>query len=135
MIWVLHTAVHHQSRRLNYRRPVAIAATLRGAMIRVLDLVPDGIGFETGMPLRTGERVTIRVHLPDETGAVHEVGLAGQVVWALQVSASGTWRAGVQFDELRPIERDRVVEFCSVTLPYNELRRGGLRESVLDPAA
>ncbi len=135
MLWTLHTAVTPRQRRLNYRRPVAIAATLRGAMIRVLDLVVDGIGFETGMPLRKGERATVRVNLPDATGAIHEVALAGTVIWAIQVGPGGTWRAGVQFDELRPIDRDRVVEFCSVTLPYSQLRNGGLRQAPLEPAA
>jgi len=109
-------------RRAYYRRPVAVAARIDGRVVRVLDLVADGIGVESGVPLMAGERFTVTLRLPEPTGGVHDLSLTGRVKWAKESRAS-VWRAGIEFLELRPIERDRLIEFSAVTTPYQRVGR------------
>lgn len=113
----------HRRERRNYGRlPVEVSGRIDGSIVRVLDVVSDGMGIETGEPTRLGSTVRISLHLPDPTGALHDLRLTGKVRWVSDVG-DGIHRAGLEFVGLSAIERDRLVEFASVTVPFRRVSR------------
>lgn len=109
-------------RRTYDRLTVEVSGRVDGAIVRILDVVGDGVGIETGQPLDLDDTVRVTLNLPDPTGAVHDLRLRACVRWTAEVGP-GLHRAGLEFIGLRPIERDRLVEFASVTVPYRRMSR------------
>ncbi len=112
----------HRERRTYGRLPVEVSGRLDGNIVRVLDVVGDGIGIETGRPLELNSTTIVSLHLPDPTGALHDLRLTARVRWVADLG-EGVHRAGLEFVDLRAIERDRLVEFASVTVPFRRIDR------------
>ncbi len=112
----------HRERRTYGRLPVEVSGRLDGNIVRVLDVVGDGIGIETGRPLQLDTTTIVSLHLPDPTGALHDLRLTARVRWVADLG-DGVHRAGLEFVDLRAIERDRLVEFASVTVPFRRIDR------------
>ncbi len=114
--------VTHRERRIYQRQTVEIATRIDGNVCRVLDLVADGLGIESGTQLAPDSVVTVALRLPDPAGVHHELSLRATVRWSTS-HADGMCHAGLEFVDLRPIHRDRLVEFSSVTVPYGRIGR------------
>lgn len=114
--------VTRRERRISRRNTVEIATRIDGSVCRVIDLVADGVGVESGNHLAPDSEVTVSLRLPDPAGVHHDLELRATVRWATPFG-DDVCRAGLEFIDLRPIHRDRLVEFASVTVPFGRIGR------------
>ena len=101
--------------RLNYRLQVELAARIHGDVARVIDLTPKGLGAMTVLPLTVGATVPVSLRVRTVRDASVEVLATGVVRSCDQRGAE--WRCGVEIVDISAVDRDRLIEYCSVVHP------------------
>ncbi|CAN5618677.1 hypothetical protein BH10ACT3_BH10ACT3_03710 [soil metagenome] len=114
---VLGGLVSRRQRRVIYRFPVDVRATVDNEVVRVVDLNHHGAGLLYSHPPELGTELELSLRLPALDGTVHRVDVAGVVRAIVPTGEDGVKHVGVQFTEL-PIEAEnRILEYCHVLRP------------------
>ena len=111
-----------RQRRSRYRVGVDMRARIDGTTIRVdvADITPDGLAFDATAPCTPGSSLTLLTRLPGVDGQLHDVALSAEVR-SCAGDAGGPWHVGCRFTGLDVDARERLVEFCEVVLPSEQL--------------
>jgi cellulose synthase (UDP-forming) len=114
--------VARRQRRSRYRIDVHMRARIDHTMVRVegIDITPDGIAVDAPDAAAVGTELVFLTRLPDVHGVLWPVHLPAEVRSSVREPA-GHWRLGCQFVDLDDVTHERLVEFCDVVLPGEQL--------------
>jgi len=121
---VLLPLVRRHQLRAHYRFPAELSGTVAAAVVRVLDLSPEGFGVEVPFARGPGDQLTLVVRLPSTDGTALELALPAEVRSAAPGAGPGSWRLGCRVTGLDARSHDRLVEYCYVFQPSRLLRTG-----------
>ncbi len=119
---VLGVFVRRKQHRAHYRTEMAQPALANHQLVKLKDLTPSGASFVTPERLASGDRVQLTIRLPHLDGGISEMVLGATVRSSLPNQVFSRWRVGCRFDELPAVERDTIVQYCSIVRPFQILR-------------
>jgi cellulose synthase (UDP-forming) len=96
---------------------------------RLVDASAVGVGLVLEAPLPDGARPAVLLELEDAAGEAHEVAAQLQVRSCRE--ADGRWLIGATIEEIDPVSRMRLMEWCYVVCSHEQLR--GHRPAVAAP--
>lgn len=128
-LYMLRVLARGTQARAALRVPTSIAGVLAGTDVDVVDLTPLGAGITGAAAPEVGDRTMLRMYLGSaERGRTVDVPCT---VRNVAVRADGTWRVGVEFDEvLVPSVAAAITRQCMI-----EPMRRHLAAVPADPAA
>jgi len=117
--------VRRRQLRTRYRAPVLMRGRIVGTTVRVsiVDVSPEGIGFECEVPYEPGDRIAIVATIPDAHGGRHDVTLPLDVRSCVASEEVYGYRIGCQVNAPDLVTHQRLVEFCDVVVPMERMGR------------
>ncbi|MHB1516999.1 MAG: glycosyltransferase family 2 protein [Acidimicrobiales bacterium] len=109
---LVRVAHRHQIRH-HYRVPVALAATLNDAIVRLVDLTPTGAGIIGPVPMEPGSQTGLHLDLPLSGGKVRSMRLRFTVASCQEVSGR-SWRMGGSLDVTSEADREALIDHCQL---------------------
>lgn len=119
---VLGVFVGRRQHRSAYRQRLDHPAYADGNVVRIRDLSPLGVALVSTQRYVAGQRMELRMRLPDLKGAPHDITATVVVRGAVPNQDESRWRLGCRFVDLAGPERDVVVRYCSIVRPFQHLR-------------
>jgi len=116
----------HQLRR-QFRVPVEFAGTMGGAVVRIVDLTPDGAALVTARPLGIGDEVALQMELPRLVGGTNTV-RAGFTVRSCRSEDDQSWRVGGTLDPDTSEDGHALIELCHLVNSRARLTETGRLE-------
>lgn len=121
---VLGVFVRRRQHRAHYRIGMSQPALVNEHLVKLRDLTASGASFITPRRVAPGDEVTLVIRLPRLTGGVDEMRIEATVRSALPNQHFSRWRVGCLFKNVESLEQDQIIEYCSVTRPFQLLRTG-----------
>lgn len=109
----LARVAHRHQIRHHYRVPVALAATLNDAIVRLVDLTPTGAGIIGPVPMEPGSQTGLQLDLPLSGGTVRSMRLRFTVASCQEVSGR-SWRMGGSLDVTSEADREALIDHCQL---------------------
>ena len=116
----------HQLRH-QFRVPVEFAGTMGGAVVRIVDLTPDGAAIVTGRPLGIGDDVSLQMELPRLEGGTSTV-RAGFTVRSCRSEDDQSWRVGGTLVPETSPDGHALIELCHLVNSRARLTESGRLE-------
>ncbi len=114
---VLRALVARRQRRVVYRFPVDVRASVDDELIRVVDLNHHGAGLLYSHPPAVGTPLTLSLRLPALDGTTRRVDVKGAVRAVIGTEDPEVQHVGVQFSDLSPEAENQILEYCHVLRP------------------
>lgn len=114
---VLRALVGRRQRRVIYRFPVDVRATVDDEVVRVVDLNHHGAGLLYSHPPEVGTELDLSLRLPGLDGSTHRVAVSGVVRAIVPTEDPAVRHVGVQFVDLTVEAENRILEYCHVLRP------------------
>ncbi len=111
MVDVLHLVVSRRQRRKSFRLAADLAVVVGEQRTRTIDLSTSGVGVLLPFSPAIDTHLGLRLALPDQTGAVHDIELTG-VVRAANLDEGGQVRVGLEFIDVPAQARHALIAFC-----------------------
>ena len=119
---VLGVFVRRRQFRSHYRVGVSIGGYANGALVKLQNLTPAGVGFVSTTQIQPGSTVTIHMRLPDARGGYTDLELRAIARNLLPNQFGTRFRVGCRFVGLSLDQLNLITEYSSVVRPYQLLR-------------
>jgi hypothetical protein len=126
---VFRALIGRRQRRVIYRFPVDVRATVDDELVRVADLNHHGAGLLFSHPPDVGTSLGLTLRLPALDGTVQRVAVSGVVRAIVPTSEPDVLHVGVQFTDLSTDAENRILEYCHVLRPASVAADGALAQS------
>jgi len=119
---VLGVFVRRRQFRSHYRVGVSIGGYANGALVKLQNLTPAGVGFVSTTQLQPGSTVIVHMRLPDARGGYTDLELRAIARNLLPNQFGTRFRVGCRFVGLTLDQLNLITEYSSVVRPYQLLR-------------
>ncbi len=123
---VLAKVSHRRQLRRHYRTPTELSGRASGAIVKIVDLTPSGVGLISPDPLSIGQQVELVAEVPVLPGGSHQVRLCLTVsTCCTDAVVPGGWRVGGTITPVGTEDHDRLVAYCHVAAARTRLAESG----------
>ena len=119
---VLGVFVRRRQFRSHYRVGVSIGGYANGALVKLQNLTPAGVGFVSTTRIQPGSTVIVHMRLPDASGGYTDLELRAIARNLLPNQFGTRFRIGCRFVGLSLDQLNLITEYSSVVRPYQLLR-------------
>lgn len=120
---VITPLVRRRQIRRWFRFPVTLSARIDSTsiVVKLLDLTPAGIGFESSVPIAPGRAIDLLTRVPDAQGVVVDVTLPVEVKSCRPDPGGDSYRIGGAIDTADASTNAALVEYLYVSLPEERI--------------